>query len=146
MMKFCLYIVTPFLSYIGGFYAYILTLKIVWEQSLSGGDMKAVLFWGGIAFFLLATPIYLGIIYFIDRMFKNNKGFLYPFGCIVVFFIPTLLVTFSFGSINPFSPEAMLFHSFFIASGLIFGLCIWGLKNYKLAKSIKETGALPEDY
>ncbi|MCM3711759.1 hypothetical protein [Sporosarcina luteola] len=134
-MNFCLYVVTSLLSFIGGFYAYILTLKIVWEQSLSGGDMKAVLFWGGIVFFLLATPIYLGIIYFIDNRFKKIKGLLYPVGCILVFFIPTLLVTLSFGSMNTFSPEAKLFHSFFLTSGLIFGLCSWGFKKFK-ARSV----------
>ncbi|MDW0117216.1 hypothetical protein QTL97_09725 [Sporosarcina thermotolerans] len=130
-MNFYLYVITPLLSFIGGFFAYILTLKIVWEQSLSGGDMKAVLLWGGIAFFLLATPIYLGITYFIDKKCKKIKGLLYPAGCILVFFIPTLFVTLSFGSMNPFSPEAMLFHSFFLTSGLIFGLCSWGFKRIK---------------
>ena len=132
MVNFCLYVVTPLSSFIGGFFAYILTLKIVWEQSLSGGDMEAVLYWGGIAFLLVAVPIYLGIIYFIDNRFEKLKGLLYPIGCMLVFFIPTLLVTLTFGSVNPFSPEAMLFHSFFLTSGLIFGLCNWGFKKIKL--------------
>ena len=136
MVNFSLYIVTPLLSFIGGFFAYVLTLNIVWEQSLSSGDMKAVLFWGGIAFFLLAAPIYLGITYFIDNRFKKIKGLLYPIGCMLVFFIPTLVVTLSFGSMNPFSPEAMLFHSFFLTSGLIFGLCSWGFKKFKATSVI----------
>ncbi|MDN4607205.1 hypothetical protein [Sporosarcina highlanderae] len=62
MVNLYLYVVTSLLSFIGGFFAYILALKIVWDQSMSGGDMKAVLLWVGIAFFLIATPIYLGII------------------------------------------------------------------------------------
>ncbi|MDN4607211.1 hypothetical protein [Sporosarcina highlanderae] len=131
MVKFYLYVVTPLLSFIGGFFAYILTLKIIWDQSMSAGDMIAVLLWGGIAFFLLATPIYLGITYFIDRRCKKIGGLLYPIGCILVFFIPTLFVTLSLGSMNPFSPEAMLFHSFFLTSGLIFGLCSWRFKRIK---------------
>jgi hypothetical protein len=131
MVNFCLYVITPLLSYLGGFFAYNLTLKTVWEQSLSRGDMEAVLLWGGIAFFLLAVPIYLGIIYLIDLKLKKLKGYLYPIGCMLVFFIPTLLITVTFGSVNPFSPEAMLFHSFFLTSGLIFGLCNWGFKIFK---------------
>ncbi|WP_339250853.1 hypothetical protein NSQ43_13060 [Sporosarcina sp. FSL W8-0480] len=131
MVNLYFYVVTPLLSFIGGFFSYILTLKIVWDQSMSGGDMKAVLFWGGIAFFLVATPIYLGIIYFIDKRCTKIIGLLYPIGCILVFFIPTFFITLSFGSVNPFSPEAMLFHSFFITSGLIFGLCSWGCKRIK---------------
>lgn len=136
MVKFCLYVLTPLLSFIGGFSAYILVLKIVWEQSLSGGDIGATLYWGGIAFFLLAVPIYLGIIYFIDNRFKRLKGLLYPIGCMLVFFIPTLLITLTFGSINIFLPEAMLFHSFFLTSGLIFGLCNWGFKKIKATSAI----------
>ncbi|GIN42378.1 hypothetical protein [Heyndrickxia oleronia] len=129
MVNFCLYVLTPLLSFIGGFFAYILMLKIVWEQSFSGGDMEAILFWGGIAFFIFAVPIYLGIIYFIDKRFKKFKGLLYPIGCMLVFFLPTLLITLTFGSTNLFLPEAMLFHSFFLTSGLIFGLCNWGFKK-----------------
>ncbi|MBS4188722.1 hypothetical protein KHA94_00625 [Bacillus sp. FJAT-49705] len=135
MVNFYLYVFTPLLSFIGGFFAYTLTLKIVWEQSL-GGDMVSVLFWGGIMFFLVSVPIYLGVIYFIDKRTKKFKGLLYPIGCMLVFFIPTLFITLSFGGINPFSSEAMLFHSFFFTSGLIFGLCSWGFKKFKTTSAI----------
>lgn len=135
MINFCLYLVTPLFAFTGGFSTYILILKIVWEQSLSSGDMEAILFWGGIvllvSFIVLAVPIYLGTIYFIDNRFKKLKGLLYPIGCMLVFIIPTILITFSFGRANPFTPEAMLFHSFFLTSGLIFGLCSWGFKKFK---------------
>ena len=53
----------------------------------------------------------------------------------VVFFIPTALITVSFGSLDLLSPEAMLFHSFFLTSGLIFGLCVRGIKSIK-SKSV----------
>jgi hypothetical protein len=125
----------PIIVFYWSFFTYILTLKIVWEQLL-GGDMVAVLYWGGIAFFLVSVPIYLGIICFIDKRSKKLKGLLYPIGCMLVFFIPTLLITLSFGSMNPFSPEAMLFHSFFLTSGLIFGLCSWGFKKFKATSVI----------
>ena len=53
-----LYILSPLLSFIGGFYAYITTLRLVWDQSL-GGDFNFVLYYGSIAYFLILFPIYL---------------------------------------------------------------------------------------
>lgn len=134
MRKLFTHIITPLVSFIGGFLAYSLTLKIVWGESL-GGDMDAVLFFGGMAFFLIAVPIYFGIIYFIDTLIKKFKAFLYPIGCILVFFIPTLMITLFFGSTNLLSGEAMLFHSFFLTSGLIFGLSIGLINKIKFKES-----------
>ncbi|WP_153733190.1 hypothetical protein [Sporosarcina obsidiansis] len=134
MINFSLYVVTPILAFIGGFLFYVLTLKFVWDESIAG-DMRAVLFWGGIAFFAIAVPIYFGVIYFIDRRFVRFKVLLYPIVCMLIFFIPTLVIAMMFGSLNPFSPEAMLFNSFFIGSGLIFGLSFWIIKRYK-ARSV----------
>ncbi len=128
MKNFCLYAVTPILAFIGGFLSYVLTLKFVWDESI-GGDIRAVLFWSGIAFFATAVPIYLGVIYFIDHRFVRHKFLLYPIVCMLIFFIPTLVITMTFGSLNLFSPEAMLFNSFFIVSGFIFGLCSWIIKR-----------------
>lgn len=125
---FSLYILTPLLSYLGGFYAYITTLQLIWNESL-GGDFHAVLFYSLLAFCLIAIPIYLGMIVFVDNKFKNFKFIFYPLGCILVFFIPTFFIGLSLGSINIFIPEAMLFHAFYITSGLIFGLCTWIFKK-----------------
>jgi len=124
-----LIVLISFLSYIGGFIAYNWALFAFWNQTL-GGDIVSVLFWGGIAFSLLAVPIYLGIIRYIDTKTKTNKGWLYPIGCMLVFFIPTLFIIMIFQSTQLFSPEAMLFHAFFLTSGLIFGLCSWTFKNF----------------
>lgn len=128
MKKFGLYIVSPLLSYIGGFLAYTITLKLVWDQTL-GGELPFVLFYGGFAFFIIGFPIYLGIIYLIDTKFDQYKGWLYPVGCMLIFFIPTFFIGLRFGSFQLFIPESMLFHSFFLTSGLIFGICHWGLKK-----------------
>ena len=117
-------IVTGLLSFIAGITCYILTLRIVWGESL-GGDADAVLLWGGFAFFLIAVPIYLVIIKFINTLSLKHTYFFYPISCIMIFFIPTSFILFSFGGVSVsamFSPEAMLFHSFFIASGFIFGI------------------------
>lgn len=126
------FVFVPILSFIGGLFSYVMTLKIVWDESISGGDKIAVLFWGGIAFFAIAVPIYFGVIYFIDRQFVGFKVLLYPIACALAFFIPTSVITMVFGGLNPFSPEAMLFNSFFISSGLIFGLSIWIFKRINI--------------
>ena len=128
MRNFFIYIVTPLLSFYGGFFAYKLILENVWNEPL-GDEAGAVLFWGGIAFFLLGVPVYFGVIYLIDIWVKKLKWLYYPIGCMLVFFMPTTLITLSFGSLALLSPEAMLSHSFFLTSGLIFGLCVGGIKS-----------------
>lgn len=133
MRRFGLYIFSPLLSYFGGFLAYIITLKLIWNETL-GGDLSFVCIYGGIAFFIIGFPIYLGIISFVDKKFHKYKGMLYPLGCMLIFFIPTLFITLRFGSLDLFTPESMLFHSFFLTSGLIFGICHWVLKKASFAK------------
>lgn len=136
MKKLIFIICTSLLSYIVGFAAYNLALLIIWDQIMGSGDFVAVLFWGGIAFGLFAVPIYIGIIHLIDKRFEGKKGWLYPIGCMTVFFVPTLCIMMIFGGINLtflFGPEAMLFHVFFLTSGLIFGLCSWKMKRFSSA-------------
>lgn len=45
-----------------------------------------------------------------------------PLACIAIFFVPTLLILFMYGGASPFSPEALLFHPFYTAAGLVFGI------------------------
>lgn len=129
MTKFGLYFLTPVIAFSGGFFSYLMTLKIVWGQSISRGDILAVLLWSGIAFFAIAIPIYFVIIYFVDRHFVRFKLFLYPTACALIFFTPTFAIIWAFGSSNLFSPESMLFNSFFISSGVLFGLGNWVFKR-----------------
>ncbi len=135
MKKLLFIICLSLLSYIGGFAAYNLVLWMIWDQVMSSGsgDFVAVLFWGGMAFFALAVPSYLGIIHFIGQRFKGKEVWLYPIGCVTVFFVPTLCIMMIFGRINLsvlFGPEAMLFHVFFVTSGLIFGLGSGAMKRF----------------
>lgn len=119
------------LSFMVGIMSYILTLKLVWNQSL-GGDTYAVLYWGGFAFFVIVFPIYLLTIKFIDYLSFKHKYIFYPLSCMLIFFVPTSFITISLGgTFNIFSPEAMLFHSFFLSAGLVFGLTIWILRRKK---------------
>src|SRR5690554_352499 len=111
--KFALYAVSPFLSFFAGFAVYLLTLKLVWDETI-GREWTAVMFYAAGAYVLVCIPVYFGVIYFIKKQFKKYKALLYPFGCMFIFFIPTLFITLQFGSADLFSPEAVLFHSFFL--------------------------------
>lgn len=118
-------IIAGLLSFTGGIMCYILTLKIVWNQSL-GGDAYSVLYWGGLAFFIIALPIYLLMIKLIDSKFSKHKYFFYPLSCMIVFLVPTAFITISFGGVLAiFSAEALLYHTFFLSSGFIFGITSW---------------------
>lgn len=133
MKQFLFIAFIAFLSYLGGIAAYNLALFVIWDEIIGSGDLVAVLFWGGMVFGLLAVPIYLGIIHLIDKKYKGNKMWLYPIGCMLIFFVPTLFIMMMFGGINLtslFGPEAMLFHVFFLTSGFIFGLCSWRFKKF----------------
>lgn len=133
MREFGLYVMNPIISFMGGFLALMLTLKWVWNESLRG-DLAFTLLYASIFFIGVAFPIYLGVIYFIDKKFDKFKVLLYPLGCMLIFFIPTLLINLRFGSWNLLSPESMLFHSAFLVSGFIFGMFSWILKEPSFSK------------
>ncbi len=125
------YIFSGLFSYGIGFLGYTITLKMVWDQTL-GGDMNAVLFWGAVAYFLVAFPIHLLTVAVVEKLFTRPKLFYYPLGCMLVFFVPTLFITSSLsGQFILFTPEAMLFHAFFLLAGLTFGLMTGFFKRAK---------------
>ncbi|MEK3933731.1 hypothetical protein MKY41_00310 [Sporosarcina sp. FSL W7-1349] len=93
----------------------------------------------GIAFLLICLPIYFWVIHWIDSKYDTFKGLLYPLGCMLVFFIPTLAINLRYGSINLFSPESMLFHIFFFVTGAVFGLCHWMIKQERFPKVLAYT-------
>lgn len=127
MRTFALYVLTPVLSFIGGFYAYIWVLKAYWQQELGNGT-ASVLINGGLAYFALAIPLYFLIVGFIDKRAMRFKWLFYPLLCMLVFFLPTFVITMAWGDGNLVSAEALMFHSFFLTSGFIFGLLIWCFK------------------
>lgn len=133
MRKIGLYIVTPILSFFGGFYFYAWAMKFFTDGELDG-DTDSFLFWGGMAYLFFAVPLYFAIIYFMDRKLNRFKFLLYPIGCMVVFFIPVSWIMSVFSGSSFFSPEAMLFHSFFLSTGLIFGIFNWLFKNFSFLK------------
>ncbi|TDQ33444.1 hypothetical protein [Aureibacillus halotolerans] len=128
MEKVGLYVLTPVLSYLGGFCGYVIALRLFWDQTL-GGETFAVMYIGSIGFIVVAVPIYLAIIRIIDIKCQSYRGVLYCVCCGLVFLLPTLCITLMYGSTDIFSPEAMLFHCFFVTSGILFGLGNWFFKT-----------------
>ncbi|MEW4282999.1 hypothetical protein [Priestia koreensis] len=128
MRDILLYLISPLLAFVGGFCTYVVILKVVYDETL-GGDATAVLIWGSLIFLAICMPLYRGIIYAIDKRFTSYKGLLYPLGCMLLFAVPTAAIMLIWGNMKLLLPEAMLFHSFFIMSGLIFGLCHWVIKK-----------------
>ncbi|UNL83175.1 hypothetical protein [Priestia koreensis] len=127
MRDILLYLISPLLAFVGGFCTYVVILKVVYDETLVDGT--AVLIWGSLIFLAICMPLYTVIIYAIDKRFTSYKGLLYPLGCMLLFAVPTAAIMLIWGDMNPFLSEALLFHSFFIMSGLIFGLCHWVIKK-----------------
>lgn len=111
------------LSYLVGIMTYILTLRIVWDESL-GGDVYAVTIMGGMFYFVILHPLYLLTIKVIRESSIKHKSALYPLACMLVYFVPTSLIMLVLGG-NISSPEAILFHAFFLSSGYVFGVVSW---------------------
>lgn len=123
LLRYALLIIVFFLSYWAGFYSYESTLWLGWKQTL-GGDKRAVVFWSSIAYVIILVPLYLLICYKIERKLKRKLIRLvsYPIFCASTFILPTAFIMMFFGGGSFFSPESLLFYSFFASSGIIFGL------------------------
>ncbi|MFS0574726.1 hypothetical protein AB1K83_03780 [Sporosarcina sp. 179-K 3D1 HS] len=135
MKKIALYILTPILSYLSGFIAFSLAFFTTAQESI-GGEAVWLLTVSGLTFLFIGFPVYLGIIHWIDSKYNTFKGLLYPMGCMLVFFIPTLAINLRYGSINLLAPESMLFHLFFIVTGAVFGLCHWAIKQERVPHAL----------
>ncbi|MFJ7737659.1 hypothetical protein ACIQ2D_15200 [Lysinibacillus sp. NPDC097287] len=131
-------IIAGLLSFIVGFMCYALTLKLVWNESL-GGDAYAVLIWGGF-FFLIGIPMYLFMISLIDEStrFSKHKYLFYPLGCMLAYFVPAAIIALISGGVSAiFSSELLLFHTFFLSSGFIFGITSWFFRRKESSDYLK---------
>lgn len=121
------------LAYAAGIGSYVGALDWIYGQSL-GSEWGFLIFASLLGFVLVAYPAYVGIVYAVDRKSERYRYVLYPLGCIAVFFVPTLLILLMYGGGSPFSPEALLFHLFYTASGLVFGLGYGLIGKMKLGR------------
>ena len=58
-MRYFLKFIVAVLAYFVGLGAYVGVLRAVWHEGLTGCDAEAVIFWGGLAYLLVAIPLYL---------------------------------------------------------------------------------------
>ncbi|MFB7816397.1 hypothetical protein ACFC0X_19735 [Paenibacillus chitinolyticus] len=123
-LKYLFLFLNSLLSFYAGLWAYEMVLWLVWEQTISEGDLPAIRYWAGIAYLIILVPSYLLICFFVTSKIKSAimRLLLYPIGCALVFVLPTLFIFAAFGGGNLFSAEAFLFYVFFISSGVVFGL------------------------
>ncbi|MCQ4085692.1 hypothetical protein [Saccharibacillus sp. JS10] len=129
-------ILLSLLSYSSGFLSYIYSLQLIFGQSLKS-DFGFVLFTTLLGFLLVACPLYIGMVYLVDKIFKSSKIFLYPLVCVMIFFVPTLLVLLIWGGVSPFSSEAQVFYFFYLSSGIVFGVGYRIIQYMKLGSFYK---------
>jgi hypothetical protein len=127
------------ISFLVGSLAYLAALGIIWGERVSRGDMTAVLLWGGLAYGLVGLPLCLLlflILHLVRRYGLKTKtrlgAWVLPLLGALLGLAPTYALVRSWGgglsaAGGLAEPEALLFYSFFGASGACFGLGWWWL-------------------
>lgn len=141
-MRYFVKVVVAVLAYFVGLGAYVGVLRAVWHEKITGGEAEAVIFWGGLAYLLVAIPLYLLAFWMIKRarpfVFVFRRLFLlfiFPATAVLVTILPTgFALCAGFFGISLLAlpnamfkcafayPEAIPFYAFFGASGLCFSL------------------------
>ena len=111
-------------SWMVGLAAYIGSLPLCFEQSISSGDLTAVLFWSLLAFAVSFLVLYLPALFAMRQLLRGVRP-LWPFPLLAVLLgvAPTvlILVILGGGGRSLASPEASLFYSMFGAVGVVVG-------------------------
>jgi len=111
-------------SWMAGLVAYIGSLALFYGQSISSGDITAVLFSSLLAFAVTFLVLYLPALFAMRRWLRGVRP-LWPFPLLAVLLgvVPTvLIVVFWGGGVRSLaSPEASLFYSMFGAVGVVVG-------------------------
>jgi hypothetical protein len=141
-MRYFVKVVVAVLAYFVGLGAYVGVLRAVWHEKITGGEAEAVIFWGGLAYLLVAIPLYLLAFWMIKRARPFVFGFrrlfllfIFPATAVLVTILPTgFALCAGFFGISLLAlpnamfecafayPEAIPFYAFFGASGLCFSL------------------------
>lgn len=125
-------LLTPILSFFGGLLSYNIMLRLLWSESV-GDELGTLVFWGS-AVFSVMVPVYFVVVYLVARRFNRNTLFIFTAACFLVSFLPVLLIFVPFGNQALFSEQSSLVLSFFAAAGIVFGLCSWAFRKFKLEK------------
>ncbi|MEE8326593.1 MAG: hypothetical protein V3R58_06100 [candidate division NC10 bacterium] len=141
-MRYFVKVVVAVLAYFVGLGAYVGVLRAVWHEKITGGEAEAVIFWGGLAYLLVAIPLYLLAFWMIKLARPFVFGFrrllllfIFPATAVLVTILPTgFALCAGFFGVSLLAlpnamfecvfayPEAIPFYAFFGASGLCFSL------------------------
>jgi hypothetical protein len=112
-------------SWVVGLAAYLGSLALFYRQSISSGDLSAVLFSSLLAFALVFFTLYLPVLLGVRRLLRGVRPrWPFPLIAILLGVVPTALIVCLWGgSIQSLlSPEATLFYSMFSAIGVVVGV------------------------
>ena len=111
-------------SWLAGIVSYLGALAVFYHQSISSGDLIAVVFWSLIAFAICSAALYFPALHGLRRLLHGVRPvWAFPVVAVLLGVAPTALILFVWGGglRSLFSPEASLFYAMFLAVGLVFG-------------------------
>jgi hypothetical protein len=111
-------------SWLAGLASYLGSLRLLWGQRISEGDLWAVVFWSAVASVFAVSAAYAPAMFALQRRAATlREWWLFPLAGIALGVVPVLLIVILFqGNPSSFvSPEAILFHCMFAAFGAVFG-------------------------
>ncbi|HKP27851.1 MAG TPA: hypothetical protein VJU15_00515, partial [Gemmatimonadales bacterium] len=98
-------------------------LRILWHQSLGGGDFRALLFTSALASAAAIGLVYGPVLFAVRRRLASPPWWIFPLVSILIGLLPVVLIVLfwggNLGSLS--SPEAMMFYIMFAVFGAVFG-------------------------
>jgi len=112
------------MSWLVGLAAYLGSLGLIYQQSISSGDLVGVLFWSLLSFAVAFFGLYLPALFVMRRWLRGvHPPWPFPLLAVLLGVVPTSVITFFLGGdvSSLASPEASLFYSMFGAAGIVVG-------------------------
>lgn len=104
---------------------YLLALKVINGESVSGDDLRALLFWSALSFMFASIVFYLPVLFLLRGMLGGTRpSWLFAAAAVVTGIVPFLLLNATWGDKSwhsLVSGEAALFYSLFAAVGVVVG-------------------------
>ena len=111
-------------AWVTGLAAFIVCLAVFWQQTVSRGDLLAILFWSAFATACGVAIAYAPALFALRRFTRRTApAWLYILVSMALGSLPVLFITaVQRGNLRSLrSPEAVLFHFMFGAFGFMFG-------------------------
>ena len=110
-------------AWLAGFIVYVVALRILWHQSLRGGDLRAVLFTSAFASATAIGLVYGPVMFALRRRMTSPAWWIFPLVSVLLGLVPvTVIVRYWGGNLGSLSsPEAVMFYIMFVAFGAVFG-------------------------